>query len=233
MTVSTIQENVLEIYWLIEGPYVPGLVQYLVSLEHPQLEVLTVGDRGSLVAFHEYGHDAPEVAYAQLHKHHQPPHSGTGPLAVQGNAAKVYSEVLLSTDGSSYAQNRKLMGEGCSSDKTQASSEMKKADRGWAASSHQSGSSFLPTEYTSHAIIRQSTILRAWYGLMLMQQPLTRGEASQVYTDKGEHVGTYSMAPITPEEVDHLPTCNYQFCYKARGKVHHYSADNNDGSNIG
>ena len=87
--------------------------------------------------------------------------------------------------------------------------------------------------HVSHAIIRQSTIPRASYGLMLMQQLPSRGEASQVYTDKGEHVATYSMAPITPEEVDHLPTCNYQFCYKARGKVHHYSADSYDGSNIG
>ena len=68
---------------------------------------------------------------------------------------------------------------------------------------------------------------------MLMQQPPARGEASQAYTDKGEHVTTYSMALITPDEVDHLPTCNYQFCYEARGKVHHYSADSYDGSNIG
>ena len=68
---------------------------------------------------------------------------------------------------------------------------------------------------------------------MVMQQLPSRGEASQVYTDKGEHVAIYSMAPITPEEVNHLPTCNYQFCDKARGKVHHYSADSYDGSNIG
>ena len=64
MTVSTIQENDFDIYWLIEGSYISGLVQYLASLEHPQLEVLTVGDRGSLVSFREYGHDAPEVAHS-------------------------------------------------------------------------------------------------------------------------------------------------------------------------
>ena len=45
--------------------------------------------------------------------------------------------------------------------------------------------------------------------LMLVQQTLVRGVPSQVY----------SMAPITPEDVDRLPTHDYLFCYEARGKV--------------
>ena len=45
--------------------------------------------------------------------------------------------------------------------------------------------------------------------LMLVQQTLVRGVPSQVY----------SMAPTTPEDVDRLPTHDYLFCYKARGKV--------------
>ena len=45
--------------------------------------------------------------------------------------------------------------------------------------------------------------------LMLVQQTLVRGVPSQVY----------SMAPITPEDVDRLPTHDYLFCYEAKGKV--------------
>ena len=41
-----------------------GLVECLASSELPELKVLTEGDGSSLVAFREYGHDAPDVAHS-------------------------------------------------------------------------------------------------------------------------------------------------------------------------
>ena len=252
--------------------------------------MLTEGDGSSLVAFREYGHDAPEVAHSftNTDSHHT---KELGVLALQqarGNIAAA-SEVLLSTDGSTDAYNKRLIVEVLLRDETGFLSNrerliaaglsfptsrapqtyqlqhttaqqhnagpfgmlprevaLSEAAKPWTLRKHFSiprcgaltyqclrVTSRATKRHVSHAIIRQSTILGAGRGLMLMQQPPARGVPSQVYIEKGEPVATYSVAPITPEDVDRLPMRDYLFCYEAKGKVHHYSAHRYDGTNIG
>lgn len=59
-----------------------------------------------------------------------------------------------------------------------------------------------------------------------------RGAASHVYIDKGDHVATYSMAPITAEQADELTAHDY-FCYEAQGRVDHYTAHSYNGTSTG
>ena len=37
-------------FTVVQASHIPGLLQYLASLEHPELEMLTEGDGSSLVA---------------------------------------------------------------------------------------------------------------------------------------------------------------------------------------
>ena len=86
------------------------MLEYLATLELPELEVLTEGDGSSMVAFREYGHDAPEVAHSFTNTDsHQTRELGVlALLQARGNVAAA-SEVLISTNGSTDAYNRRLI----------------------------------------------------------------------------------------------------------------------------